>query len=104
MHIADELADLAEVARPAALDSAGARYLMRVAAGIQEDLSAVGPRLHAGCIPHAADVAVPLDDDEAFEAFVDLELWGEGLPTVQALEAAGRRLGAAMVALASRGG
>lgn len=46
-------------------------------------------------------LAVPLDNEEAFATLVDLGLWDEGLPTTAALEAAGRRFGAALVSLAS---
>jgi hypothetical protein len=95
------LAALAEVGIPASPTSEGALYLLRVAQGLAEDLAAVGRGVHAGFIPHAADVAVPLADEDAFAAFVDLGLWSEGLATVDALEAAGRRLGAAIVAQAT---
>jgi hypothetical protein len=98
------LAALAEVAKPAAADSPGGLVLSRVADQILSDIAELGhPNIHVACIAGAADEAVPLDEAEAFAAFVDLALWAEGLPTALALEQVGRRLGVALVAQATWG-
>lgn len=96
-----ELAELAGVAPPATGDSPGAQYLQAVATAVTDELAEIGPSMHVYCLMQAADLAVPLDKEEAFATFVDLGLWDEGLPTTVALEAAGLRLGAALVSLAS---
>lgn len=96
-HDATSLAALAQVAPPFSPDSEGARFLLRVAAGVHNDLAAVGSTMHAAQIGMAADLAVPLDEEAAF---VDLDLFTEGLGTEAALEAVGVRLGVALVAAA----
>jgi hypothetical protein len=96
-----DLARLANVAEPTSATSPGALYLRAVADGVATDLAEIGPQMHAVCLRLAAEDAVPLDDGEAFGAFVDLALWDEALPTTAALEAVGVRLGAALVAASS---
>lgn len=74
---AADLADLAQVARPSSPDSPGAVYLRADADRLLADLAEVGAGLHVACMRGAADEAVPLDDADAFAAFVDLEIWRE---------------------------
>lgn len=94
------LAALAEVAEPVA-SGRGQRYLADVFDGVTDELAEVGAGLQVTCVQGAADMAVPLDDEESFGIFVDLELGGEGLPTKLAIEAVGCRLGIALVAAAA---
>lgn len=99
MTTAPQLASLAEVAEPASPTSPGAVYMQAVRAGVAADLAELGPGLHADNLRgRAEDALVGMDDGEVFAVFVDLGLWGEGLPTERAVIAAGLRLGAAIVA------
>lgn len=102
MNIA-QLAALAEVAAPASPTSPGALYLAAVERGVLGDLVKLGPGLHAdNLLGRAEGVLIGMTDAEVFAVFVDLGLWGEGLTTERAVIATGRKLGAAMVAAATR--